>query len=464
MIISVHAMRFAQFRCLCQLTRGDKHALGCVNGDPPYRMRDSVRLCHKNAGPACFIALVGLAFVVAADRAPLRLAAASLPSSSRRISAGARSGTAQNVDDLLQQMQAALDTNSVSVLRSLSARLANLRVSQALSSDQWLNAGRILATAGLYADAALLFGYCTDQHPNEFACHNNLVLAELEAGRPKAAFAGLNRIPPGQRQQPAFHYLRGKVEAALGNHADAERELAAAVAGAPGEENYSVDLAMEYISDHRYSAALDTLQPALASHPNAPYLWLASSLANFFAGHYDECQASARRALTLNAAFQPARLLLAYAQFVTGKIATAEETCAAGLARRGTDAFLNYFDADLLLRLGSNDSARMLRELEIAKAAIPKCVLCELTESKVHERRGDLPRAIAALKRAVAADPQFADAWYRLARLEQRAGQPKQAAEAEAMFQQIKTKTRDDENRRLQQLFMQALGQSSGSQ
>jgi predicted Zn-dependent protease len=119
--------------------------------------------------------------------------------------------------------------------------------------------------------------------------------------------------------------------------------------------------------------------------------------------------------------------------------------------------YLEYLDADLLLRLNSTDYERMRAELRVAEQGIAHCSLCELTESRVEERAGQLDAAVAAAKHATADEPTLADGWYRLARLEQHAGNHEAAEQAAARFQQLKTQQRQSEDERMRQMFTAAL-------
>ena len=103
--------------------------------------------------------------------------------------------------------------------------------------------------------------------------------------------------------------------------------------------------------------------------------------------------------------------------------------------------YLYYLDAAALLKLQSKDYDRMLRELAVASSDIPNCNLCYLTEGKVYQASGNPQAAIAALEKAVAVDPAYSEAWYRLATLYERAGQSQDASRCYTQFRKSKSES-----------------------
>ena len=77
----------------------------------------------------------------------------------------------------------------------------------------------------------------------------------------------------------------------------------------------------------------------------------------------------------------------------------------------------------------------------------------------MHQEKGDEAAAITDLETLVSRiDPQFSQAWYRLATLYQHAGRADDASIALARFRAIKAAQTDRETVYLRKLFLSALG------
>lgn len=333
-----------------------------------------------------------------------------------------------------------------------------------LDADLLLRVGIELAQRELYAGAARAFARCAQEHPQVFEAHYNLGLAEFAEQDFTSALAALDAAPHGsQPQQLARLYLRGKIENALGKPDDAERDLAAAFSGDPRQENYALDLGLFYLRRRAYPRAAEVFEGGASFHPRSPYLALGLALAQFLGGHEPESIETSKKLLQVAPDFSAARLLMAFALYMGGKLDEAEKIAAQGLAARQPPAYLYYLHATLALKRQSKDYDRILDELALAHRGIPACSLCSLAESKAHQAEGDRDKAIADLETAVRFDPAFADAWYRLAPLYQRAGRAADAAHARAEFQRLKANQENRETEMLRGVFLETLGSEPGS-
>ena len=291
-----------------------------------------------------------------------------------------------------------------------------------LDADRLLAVGVRFAQQELYGEASQAFSRCARDHP-ELEARYNLALADLALQKLPEAFATIEEAAPrSSEQQLAKRYLRGKIEVALGSLREAEIDLEAAFTQEPQEENYALDLGTLYLRQASYSSAARVFEKGTRYNPRSPYLWLGFSVASFQDGKYSQCLLACRHLLALQPEFSPARLLTAFVLDIQGKLAEAEKMAAEGLTGSTPDPYLYYLDVSLLLKLHSTEYERMLREVALAARAIPSCSLCSLAQSKVHQAEGNFAAAIADLERAVNIDPEFSDAWYRLASLYMRLG------------------------------------------
>lgn len=327
-----------------------------------------------------------------------------------------------------------------------------------LDPDFLLAVGGQFAQHDQYAEAALAFSQCVRDHPAVFEAHYNLALAELAEGKLADALAALEATPHSSAgQELALLYLRGKVEDGLGKKTEAERDLTAAFSGAPQQENYALDLGLYYLEQHAYDQAAGVLERGAALNPQSPFLHLGLSLAQFLGGREAQSLESAEKLLEVQPDFSPAFLLAAFVLDVNGKLEDAEKLAAQGLARPRPTAYLYYLHATILVKLGSKDHDRILKELALASREIPDCGLCSLTASKVHETQGDFPAATADLEQAIRFAPDYADAWYRLAALYDRVGRKADAVQARTRFERLKAGKEDRETDMLRKVFLQTL-------
>lgn len=328
-----------------------------------------------------------------------------------------------------------------------------------LESDVLLQIGISLAQQDYYAEAVKVFDRCSKDYPRLFEAHYNLALAELALGRFSEALSAIEQASSaGRRQEVARLYLRGKIEESMGRDEKAEQDLSAAFADAPQEENYALDLGLFYLRQRRYQKSMEVFKKATFYHSNSSFLWLGLALAQYLGGHAGDSSETCRIVLQLEPDFSPARVLLAFALYMDGKLAEAEKIASTGVNGADVFPYLYYVHAVTLLRLQSKDYPRILSELRAAAQSIPGCSLCCLAESKVHQAMGQLGAGVADLEKAIAMDPTFAEAWYRLASLLDQQGRHEDAQRARTRFEELKEQKSKRETEMIRKGFLEALG------
>jgi tetratricopeptide (TPR) repeat protein len=331
-----------------------------------------------------------------------------------------------------------------------------------LSGETMLRIGSKLAERDLDLEASRVFERCVHDFPQLFEGYYDLSFADLALGRYSEALAVLANAPRASHQDEiALTYLRGKIEAAMGKNAAAERDLSAAFRAVPRQENYALDLGLHYIRTQQYRQALAVFKQASALNKDSPFLQLGLALAQFLAGLNAESVETCRAALALHPDFSPARVMMAFALYMQGNTAAAEKTAAEGLRNPNLFPYLYYIHAVSLIKLQSRNYDLMLKDLNTALGAIPQCSLCYVAMSRVYEKRGERKIAIADLEKAVGLDQNLADAWYRLAALYSQVGQPDAARQARQRFEKLKENKTDRETEILRDVFSNSLGAGS---
>jgi tetratricopeptide (TPR) repeat protein len=170
--------------------------------------------------------------------APVRAREGPLPVPPARNRAGEEAGSAETAgaarEGLAGQIESALAKGDLTAAQRL---VPSLLRQPGVPADALLQTGVTLAQHDLYSEAAEVFGRCVKDYPQVFEGYYNLALAELALGRYSAALATLKRAPHASApEEVPRSYLRGKIELALQQDTEAERDLSAAFAAAPPRE------------------------------------------------------------------------------------------------------------------------------------------------------------------------------------------------------------------------------------
>ncbi len=339
-----------------------------------------------------------------------------------------------------------------------STRLHQLLRQPHLPSALLLRAGIAFAERGLYAEASQAFERAAHDNPNLFEAHYNLALARLADNRAAAALSAIDSAPyQTQQEATARLYLRGKIEAALGQEQQAARDLSAAFVRDPQEENYALDLGLFWLRAKRYQQAEAVFARASASNPRSPYLLLGLALAQFLAGRTAKCVETSRRLFAVAPEFSVARLLLGFALYVQGDWAGAAQTVAEGLKLANPDPYLFYLDAVIRAKQQPGDERVILADLAIAERALPSCALCYIASGKVRQQHNDWAGALTDFQQAIRLDPNLAEGWYHLASVYERLGRHSEAAQARQHFQHIKTSDELREKEMMRSVLLQTL-------
>lgn len=316
-----------------------------------------------------------------------------------------------------------------------------------LLAGDLLSSGIRLAEQERYAEAAEVFRQCVEAAPASFEPRYDLALALLALGQLTEARHSIEEIRlENAAEAGARDYLLGKIDAAAGNTALAARELSSAVQANPGDENRAIDYGLLLIRQGDYQSAIATFSRALSEHPQSVYLQFGQAMAYAFGGRRPAAVSTCDRILKANPQFAPAVLLMAFAQYMSAAYADAEQSAAAGLKMPSPPPYLYYVHAAALQKMNSTAYGEMLANLDRAQRTIPSCALCYFVRSKVHESAGDVPAAIADLKTLLTrVMPDFDQAWYRLALLQRKQGQSREAAFALARFRATRADSADPE-------------------
>jgi Flp pilus assembly protein TadD len=346
--------------------------------------------------------------------------------------------------------------------KQASADLDQLLAQPQGDSKLLLRVGIAFAQKGLYSEASRAFTRVVRDHPDLFEGHYNLALAELAEGHLHPALEAIDQASHASEEDATARlYLRGKIEAALGEGPQAEQDLSAAFAKQPGQENYALDLGLLYLRAHAYAKSEDVFAKGSQLNPRSPYLLLGLALAQFLAGRTSQSIEASRRLLAADSDFSPARLLLGFTLYFDGDLDEARRMALNGLDLPDPNPYLYYLDATVLLKQRGSEYARILSDLAAAEKAMPNCALCYVASGKAREQQDDLTGAFSDFQTAVRLAPGLSEGWYHLASVSDRMGKKSEAAQARQHFEQMKANEDEREKDMMREVFLQSLDDKS---
>jgi tetratricopeptide (TPR) repeat protein len=331
-----------------------------------------------------------------------------------------------------------------------------------VDSSLLLRLGIAFAQKGFYPEASLAFARVVRDDPTLFEGHYNLALAELAEGHLHPALDTIDQAPhTSEEDATARLYLRGKIEAALGEGAQSEQDLSAAFAKQPGQENYALDLGLLYLRSHAYAKCEDVFAKGSQLNPRSPYLLLGLALTQFLGGRTSQSIEASRRLLAADPNFSPARLLLGFTLYFDGDLDEARRMALNGLELPDPNPYLYYLDATVLLKQHGGEYTRILSDLAAAEKAMPNCALCYVASGKGREQQDDLTGAFSDFQTAVRLEPGLSEGWYHLASVSDRMGKKSEAAQARQHFEQMKANEDEREKDMMREVFLQSLDDKS---
>jgi tetratricopeptide (TPR) repeat protein len=177
----------------------------------------------------------------------------------------------------------------------------------------------------------------------------------------------------------------------------------------PVDVRQALDTAMGQLDQNDGGAALETLKPALAAHPDDPDLLAARGIANVLYTGADEARADIERALSL-AANNP---LAYYARgYLNQKIDKSDEAIADFTHAIELDpAFARaYYQRGLLLNYPKNDAVGARRDIERAIELDPDLIGPRMVRANVLYYETDFATALPDLDHVLGLDPKYGEA------------------------------------------------------
>jgi tetratricopeptide (TPR) repeat protein len=197
---------------------------------------------------------------------------------------------------------------------------------------------------------------------------------------------------------------------------------------------------MRQLDQNDGGAALTTLEPALAAHPDEPNLLAARGVADTIYSGHDVARATIERALSLD----PNNALAYYARgYLNAQTNKPDEAIADYTRAIELDPSFGraYFQRSRVLNYPKNDFAGERRDLDRAIELTPDLIAARMARAWAHYYASDLDPALPDLDHVVSLDPKHSEALYLRARIYQ---QQNRVADARRDFDAAAAAAPDD--------------------
>jgi tetratricopeptide (TPR) repeat protein len=302
--------------------------------------------------------------------------------------------------------------------------------------DDLIQAGARFGDAGQFAAAERAFTLATQAKPGDYDAGFNLAFAYFRHGDLDKALTSLNAIDP-RAAQPEwdYHYLLGKIQAALHHNRIAETEMTTALKLKPGDEGLCSDAGLLFFRLDDFWEALKVYQSCAAHLPGSTAIETGLGLTYFRLGKYNDAIATFRTVLAVRPEADAAREALGFLLYAEGDLNEAQATLEHRTEAQDADYYIYYLNALVLMRLhAGGDHSHALHLLDETLRKSPRFAPAYFEEARIWEDRNKPEEALVALRRATTTDPQYAQPYYLIAQVDYKLGKKDEAREAQLKF------------------------------
>lgn len=292
-----------------------------------------------------------------------------------------------------------------------------------------------------------------ERSPANPVAHGMIASLAFAQGDCKTALAHFGKAGAVIAQNAGALHQFGYCLAAEGKREEALDAWIRALALAPEEEGYYLDLARLYAESGSLQAALDVLAAGAGRLPASAPLRVARGVFLVLAGRFEEAEAEFEEANRLSPDRQLGTIGLSYASTQwSERLEKAIGEARRSLAGNPSDPVLNYLLAEALLRKGAEPGTEAFEEarrsLDRAIEAAPRFAKARTALAKTELLLGRPDAAIEHLEIAVKADPADQIALSTLVTALQRAGRPQQARAVAGRLRALMAEEREADLRR----------------
>jgi len=264
-------------------------------------------------------------------------------------------------------------------------------------------------------------------NPEDRRARSQLASTQLMADQPKDAVATLEPLLKIDPPDAKLLRLAASAYEATGDTPEAVRVLREAIVSDPRNTDLYLDFATLSMDHQSFQVGVDMINSGLKLQPAAARLYVARGVLYVQMARYDEAEADFERANLLD----PANSLGSVAQGLQAVQSNdpdrALTTIRAKLAKKPTDPYLWYLQADVLAQKGSDpgsvDFETALRSAKKAVALQPSFSAAHDVLAKLYLQAGQNQLAIEQCRKALNSDPKNQTAVYHLIQGLRKAGE-----------------------------------------
>jgi tetratricopeptide (TPR) repeat protein len=289
---------------------------------------------------------------------------------------------------------------------------------------------------------------------------NDLGLAYVGSGDLARARGRIRELLK-EHQSAGLHRLMGELDERSGDPLSAVHEYEQAVKLSPSEQNY-FEWGSELLLHRAVWQAQEVFRKGAEAYPKSARMQTALGTALFAGARYDEAALHLCAASDLNPSDPNPYIFMGRVQMAAPKsLACIEPKLASFVQQEPDNADANYLYAMSILKHQQQAPDKRAVQhaeglFEKAVAIDPKCGEAYLQLGILSSSKRSFDTAIDFYKKAITANPQLADAHYRLAMAYDRTGQPSKAKQELLLHDQIKQQQAEaiDRQRREVKQFM----------
>jgi tetratricopeptide (TPR) repeat protein len=299
--------------------------------------------------------------------------------------------------------------------------------------------GQLYLRAGRYPEAIPLLESAYRIDPANDGNRYDLALAYEGGGNLSQARARIRELL-ANHQNGDLHRLAGELDEKSGDPLSAIHEYEQAVKLNPSEQNY-FEWGSELLLHRAVWQAQEVFHKGADAYPKSARMQIALGTALFAGARYDEAALRLCDASDLNPADPNPYLFMGKIQMAApNPLACVEPKLARFVQQQPGSSVANYLYAMSILKHPPDSQAVQQAEALLTKAVTIdyKCSEAYLQLGIISASQRYFDKAIGFYTKAIEADPQLADAHYRLGVAYDRTGQPAKAKQEFQLHDQIK--------------------------
>jgi len=314
-----------------------------------------------------------------------------------------------------------------------------------------LEAGKLLLDYGLEDAAQVRFRSALKANPKFQEILYPLATDYFKKQNYKVALLLLETLKPAMQASATWHELTGYSYFKLGKAAEAVEELQKAMDRDPRNQEYVLELAEVFVTHNNAAAAITLMETAAKAFPHSSRIWFGLGTAYLADQHRSSAEAALKKSLELDPKLDLAYVVLGQSYKQSGSwdelLATAQK-----LIDLSPNNPTGYYYKALALQSASTlktDDAEieaLLRKSLSLNDAEPEP---HYELAKLLARQGRKEDSLLELQKIVQVNPDFAPAYYQLARLYRERGELEKSQQAQKTHEKIREKDRDKVMKRM---------------